>query len=63
MEHHLYNQSKFYVLLAQELIAQEKLHQSQIYKVLQLQEQIKEGQLPALIMKEQAGGDSFPPCW
>ncbi len=55
----MYKQSQYYVLLAQELIAQGKLNQSQIYKVLQLQEQIKEGQLPALIMKEQAGGDSF----
>lgn len=59
VERHLFRQSEFYVLLAQKLIAQGKLNQTQFDKVLQLQEQIKEGQLPALIMKEQAGGDSF----
>ena len=53
-------QSEFNDLLSQNLIDQGKLVEFQIEKVQQLKTQIDEGVLPALIMKEQAGGDGYP---
>ena len=53
-------QSEFNDLLSQYLIDQGKLVEFQIEKVQQLKTQIDEGVLPALIMKEQAGGDGYP---
>jgi general secretion pathway protein E len=53
-------QSEFNELLAQKLIEHGKLVEFQVEKVRQLKTQIDDGLLPALLMKDQAGGDGYP---
>ncbi len=54
------NKIEFYNALADLLVKQGKLNQADLSRVQRLIEQIDMGFLPALLMKEQAGGDGLP---
>jgi general secretion pathway protein E len=51
---------EFYEALSKQLLQQEKLGQSDLLRVQRLMEQIEEGSLSALLMKEYAGSDGLP---
>ncbi|MCX7089776.1 MAG: type II secretion system ATPase GspE [Methylococcales bacterium] len=51
---------EFYDALSKLLLQQEKLSQSDLLRVQRLMEQIEEGSLSALLMKEYAGSDGLP---
>lgn len=56
----MYLCDNFYESLASHLLAQGKLTQVDLARVQRLMEQIEGGMLPALLMKDQAGGDGLP---
>lgn len=51
---------EFYETLSTRLLDQEKLNQSDLARVQRLMEQIEEGSLSALVMREYAGSDGLP---
>lgn len=56
----LFNKKEFYSSLADLLVAEGKLNQTDLSRVQRLMEQMESGLLPALLMKDQAGGDGLP---
>lgn len=54
------NKIDFYNALSEFLVQHNKLNQADLIRIERLMEQIKLGFLPALLMKEQAGGDGLP---
>ena len=54
------NKIAFHNALAELLVQQGKLNQTDLSRIQRLIEQIELGFLPAVLMKEQAGGDSLP---
>ena len=54
------SKSELYEEISDYLVQNNKLKESDLLKVNQLREQIAAGLLPALLMKEQAGGDGLP---
>src|SRR5574343_1223663 len=56
----LLNKVEFYNTLADLLVAEGKLNQTDLSRIQRLMEQMESGVLPALLMKDQAGGDGLP---